>query len=164
MAETDNVEEEAPKKASKLPMIIGLILALAGGGGGFYAVYSGMILGAESLEEISQDIDELPVSDIPDISFVAVEPMVISVRGARGNEHLRFRAQLEVPSKYQSDVEKLLPRVVDVLNGYLRALKLRDLENASALIRLRGQMLRRVQIVTGQGRVNDLLIMEFVLN
>jgi flagellar FliL protein len=50
------------------------------------------------------------------------------------------------------------------LNGYLRALEAGDLEDRSALTRLRGQMLRRVKMVTGRGRVNDLLIMEFVLN
>jgi flagellar FliL protein len=33
-----------------------------------------------------------------------------------------------------------------------------------ALTRLRGQMLRRVQIVVGKDRVRDLLIMDFVLN
>ena len=49
-------------------------------------------------------------------------------------------------------------------DGYLRALQTSDVENPSALARLRAQMLRRVQIVTGQGRVNDLLIMEFVIN
>ena len=32
------------------------------------------------------------------------------------------------------------------------------------LVRLRAQMLRRVQMVTGEGRVRDLLITEFVLN
>jgi flagellar FliL protein len=31
-------------------------------------------------------------------------------------------------------------------------------------MRLRGQMLRRVQAVVGEGRVNDLLVMEFVLD
>lgn len=164
MAETENTEEDAPKKPSKLPMIIGLVLALAGGGGGFFAVYSGMLLGGESHEEAMEEAHDEPVDDMPDVVFVAVEPMVISVNGAHGREHLRFRAQLEVSPKHQSDVEQLLPRVVDVLNGYLRALKISDLEDSSALIRLRGQMLRRVQIVTGQGRVNDLLIMEFVLN
>ncbi len=53
---------------------------------------------------------------------------------------------------------------MDILNGYLRAVDVRDLEDPSALIRLRAQMLRRIQIVTGEGRVKDLLIMEFVLN
>ncbi len=57
-----------------------------------------------------------------------------------------------------------MPRVVDVLNGYLRALEIQDIESAAALTRLRAQMLRRVQIVAGPGRINDLLIMEFVLN
>jgi flagellar FliL protein len=57
-----------------------------------------------------------------------------------------------------------MPRIVDVTNTYLRALKLADLEDSQALIRLRAQLLRRMQVVTGEGRINDLLIMEFVLN
>jgi flagellar FliL protein len=32
------------------------------------------------------------------------------------------------------------------------------------MARLRAQMLRRIQVVTGEGRVRDLLITEFVLN
>ncbi|PIE12444.1 MAG: flagellar basal body protein FliL [Rhodobacterales bacterium] len=155
--------EETPKKKSKLPLILGVVLALAGGGGGFFAVYSGMLFGEESHEEEMAD-EEHPVSDMPDIAFVAVDPMVISLRDTGPGRHLRFRAQLEVPSKHQSDVETLLPRVVDVLNSYLRALELADIQDAAALVRLRAQMLRRVQIVTGSGRVNDLLIMEFVVN
>ncbi len=101
---------------------------------------------------------------LPDVAFVPVEPMVVSLSPASDNRHLRFRAQLEVPSQHAPDLELLMPRVVDVLNGYLRALEIRDIESAAALTRLRAQMLRRVQIVAGPGRVNDLLIMEFVLN
>ena len=56
------------------------------------------------------------------------------------------------------------PRVMDVLNSYLRAVEVSDLEDPSALISLRAQMLRRIQLVTGEGRVRDLLIMEFVLS
>jgi flagellar FliL protein len=51
-----------------------------------------------------------------------------------------------------------------VLNGYLRAVETSDLENPAALVRLKAQMLRRIQIVTGEGRVRDLLVSEFVLN
>jgi flagellar protein FliL len=57
-----------------------------------------------------------------------------------------------------------MPRIVDVLNGYLRAVEVREFEDPAALVRLRAQMLRRVQIVTGEGRVRDLLVTEFVLN
>ena len=58
----------------------------------------------------------------------------------------------------------LMPRILDVLNGYLRAVEVSQLDDPTALIRLRAQMLRRVQIVTGEGRVRDLLVTEFVLN
>ena len=163
MSEEPEIEEETPKKSSKLPLIIGLVLAIAGGGGGFYAVQSGMLFGSDS-PDMAEHEAEAPaeVSEMPDVAFVPVDPLVISLDG-NGN-HLRFRAQLEVRSAYTAEVEKLMPRVVDVLNNYLRALETEDLADSSSLTRLRAQMLRRVQIVTGGGRVNDLLIMEFVLN
>ena len=168
MAETESTTEQGehapPEKKSKLPLIVGVVLALAGGGGGFFTVYSGMLFGGESHVEEATPRDEETHADMPDIAFVAVDPMVISLRDDGGSQHLRFRAQLEGPSKHKGDVESLLPRVVDVLNSYLRALELSDIEDTAALVRLRAQMLRRVQIVTGTGRVNDLLIMEFVLN
>ena len=167
MSETEETENEEPKKSSKLPMIIGLVLAIAGGGGGFYAVYSGMLLGGESHDEMAHAEAEQEMEDapgLPEVAFLPVDQMVISLGSHSQNRHLRFRAQLEVPNKYESDVQTLMPRVVDVLNSYLRALQISDLEDPTMLTKLRAQMLRRVQIVTGQGRVSDLLIMEFVLN
>lgn len=163
MSDEETEAEETPKKKSKLPLIMGLVLALVGGGGSFFAVYSGMILGEESAEA-HEGPEEIPVEDLPDIAFVEVQPMTVSLLDNGRDRHLRFKAQLETPGQYQTDVEKLLPRIVDVLNSYLRAVELEDLKNASALVRLRAQMLRRVQLVAGEGRVNDLLIMEFVLN
>ncbi|WP_298677107.1 flagellar basal body-associated protein FliL [uncultured Lentibacter sp.] len=161
MADEEKPDEE-PKKKSKLPLILGVVLALAGGGGGFFAVYSGMIFGAPSQEEAKAQ-EEKP-EDLPDIAFVEIDPLTVSLIDNGRDRHLRFRAHLETPGEYQADVEKLLPRIVDVLNSYLRALELKDLKSPSALVRLRAQMLRRVQLVVGEGRVRDLLIMEFVLN
>ena len=65
---------------------------------------------------------------------------------------------------YEDEVTKLTPRVLDVLNSYLRAVDIAVLSDPPALIKLRAQMLRRIQLVTGEGRVRDLLILEFVLN
>lgn len=162
MATAEAEGEEAPKKKSKLPLIIGLVLMLALGGGAFYAVYSGLILAPPAPEPTHAP--EEPVPDaLPDIAYVPLDPMVISLSGG-SSAHLRFTAQLEVAAAYQKDVEHLKPRVMDVLNGYLRAIDMKDLEDPAALIRLRAQMLRRVQIVTGEGRVRDLLVIEFVMN
>jgi flagellar protein FliL len=71
---------------------------------------------------------------------------------------------LEVSGPHSAEVTLLKPRILDVLNSYLRAVEVAELEDPSALVRIRAQMLRRIQIVTGEGRVRDLLITEFVLN
>lgn len=174
MADKNAEEGGVPEKRSKTPLIIGMLLALVGAGSGFYAVYSGLILGGESQAGYAPEmgggahggsgVDHGLISAMPDIAYVPVEPLVISLGDGATGKHLRFRAQLEVVPEYRSDVEHLMPRVVDVLNSYLRALELDDLTDNAALMRLRAQMLRRLQVVTGEGRINDLLIMEFVLN
>jgi len=161
-AEAD-VEEAAPKKASKLPLLLGVVMALAGGGGGFYAVQSGLIGGAGT-DESAEATPKEELAPIEAVSFVALDPVVISLPKTGGRDHLRFAAQLEVPPAYVAEVESIKPRVVDVLNSYLRAVELAELEDPAALMRLRAQMLRRVQVVVGEDRVNDLLIMEFVLS
>jgi flagellar protein FliL len=159
LAEPATPPNEAPGKKSKLSLLIGIVLALAFGGGGFYATYSGMILGAGETRAA-----EAEVSDLPDIAFVPLEPLVISLGAVSENRHLRFTAQLEVDGPHAPEVTMLQPRILDVLNSYLRAVDFAELEDPSTLVRLRAQMLRRIQLVSGEGRVRDLLITEFVLN
>jgi len=168
MADEAEVDaEEVPKKKSKLPMILGLVLALVLGGGGFFAVYSGMILAPEAMAGTQEDAEQDPDMEmlpLPKIAFVPIPPLVINLGSGSSNRHLKFYAQIEVVPEAETEVTNLLPRITDVLNGYLRAVDIKDLEEPSALIMIRSQMLRRIQIVTGEGRVRDLLIMEFVLN
>lgn len=166
MAEEEELETE-PKKKSKLPMILGIVLMVVLGGGGFFAVYSGMLLAPEAPVDESElaMMEEEVLAPLPDIAFVAVDPLIVNMIDSSGEgRHLRFQAQIEVPSQYEQEVITLLPRIVDVMNGYLRAVDVSELENPSALIRLRAQILRRLQIVAGEGRVRDVLIMEFVVN
>ena len=164
MTATAEPADIPPAKKSKLPLLIGLILAIAGGGGGFFAVKSGAIGGTADQCAALHEEPQAPGEALPALAFVPLDPLVISLPGNGGRTHLRFSAQLEVAPDYLSEVEGVKPRITDVLNSYLRAVKIAELDDPTALIKLRGQMLRRVQIVTGEGRVRDLLIMEFVLN
>jgi flagellar FliL protein len=160
MATAEATAEEVPKKRSKKPLLIGLVLALLLGGGGFYAAFSGLILGAD---ESHAEEDHAP-GPLTGIAFVPLETMVVSLGADSGSEHLRFTAQLEVVDSAAADVTTLTPRILDVLNSYLRAIDTASIEDPHAMARLRAQMLRRIQVVTGDGRVRDLLITEFVLN
>lgn len=160
--EEEIVEDDEPKKKSKKPMLIGLILALVLGGGGFYAVQSGMILAPA--EEHAEEMNEVEESGpMQNIAFVPIQPLTVNL-GDKSNRFLRFHAQLEVNKPAEPDVTLLLPRIVDVLNSYLRAVGTDVLEDPTALVRMRAHMLRRIQVVTGSNQVRDLLIMEFVLN
>ena len=159
MAEAAVPQDAEPPKRSKLPLLVGVLAAVALGAAGFYATYSGIVLGASGHAS-----DTTGAGALPDIAFVEIAPLILSLGPAGASQHLRFAAQLEVASEHSADVTLLMPRILDVLNGYLRAVEVAELEDPAALTRLRAQMLRRVQIVTGEGRVRDLLVTEFVLN
>lgn len=168
MAIAEETGETTDRAApSRLPLVIGLVLALAGGGAGFYAAWAGLLPfggATHAAETAGAPAQAEPVMDFSDLVYVPIEPLVVSFADNGRTRHLRFRAELEVPTGEAQEVTRVMPRVVDVLNTYLRALRLTDLAESAALPRLRAQMLRRVQAVVGTARVNDLLVMEFVLN
>lgn len=160
MATAEATMEEPPRKRSKKPLLFGLVLALLLGGGGFYATFSGMILGTSTDHAVAEHVP----GPLKGIAFVPLETIVVSLGPDSGSNHLRFTAQLEVADTAAVDVTTLAPRILDVVNSYLRAIDTASIEDPHAMARLRAQMLRRIQVVTGEGRVRDLLITEFVLN
>ena len=155
---TDAAPPAEKPKSGKKALIFGALLALLGAGGGFYATFSGLILGAPAAVEAP----ELVVPAGPIGTFVRIEPITVNMHAAGVTRHLRFGAQLEVTPAHADEVARLMPRILDVLNTYLRAVDSHELEEPAALLRLRAQMLRRIQVVTGPGHVRDILITEFV--
>ena len=174
MAAADTPETDAPPRASRLPLVVGLVLALALAAGGFCATYFGLLplpgISGSGSPDAAQDAATAgdtagpsPPGRLDTPEFVAVEPLVVTLGPAADGRHLRFRAELEVAPGRAAAVTRVMPRILDVLNGYLRAVPVEELESPSALVRLRAQMLRRVQLVAGEGVVRDLLVTEFVL-
>lgn len=152
-------EEAKPARRGKTGLIAGLAGALVLGGGGFFAIYTGLV-----------DPAALTAAKAPahapalEVAFVPLDPIMISLPPGASARHLRFSGQLEVEPGLAAEVVTLMPRILDVLNTYLRAVDVRELEQPASIARLRAQMLRRIQVVTGEGRVRDLLITEFILN
>lgn len=176
MADVDPDAEAAPqKKGLLIPVIFGLILAIAGGAGGFWAVTSGPLgESAESAEYgdgdgYGSDPEEADANtyirpELEEVAFVPLAPMVITIGPGTVGRQLLFTAELEVAPDDAEEVTNLLPRVLDVLNSYLRVIDMQELNDPRALVRLRAQLLRRIQIVTGDVLVRDLLVTEFVVN
>lgn len=165
----DGQNDTAPGKRRRTGLLIGIALMLLGGGGGFYAVRAGLIPGAPpdpaGAEHAAPALPGAPTGrDGAEVVFLPVEPLVVSLAAPARGRHLRFRAELEVAAGHAKEVSHLMPRVVDVMNGYLRAVEPGELDSPGGLTALRAQLLRRVELVVGTGRVSDVLVMEFVLS
>ncbi len=135
------VDDAAPAKPRrKLGLILGVVGALALGGGGFYAVYAGYldrpassaVAGAVTAGAAATERRKGAPSVLGDVAFVPMEPIMVSLPPGASARHLRFAGQLEVAPEHAAEVAGLMPRVLDVLNTYLRAVEVRDLEEPRA--------------------------------
>lgn len=160
-----DVNADIPKGKLPKALIISIFMAIIAAAAGFFVTYREMIPFPQTYSsEGNSGHGTSQAEPQADVVFVELPPLLVPMGNLLSNQYLRFRAELEVTPEYQGEVVTLIPRIVDVLNGYLRALDREDLEKPAALILLRSNMLRRVQTVVGEGRVSSILIMEFVVN
>lgn len=166
MTATDTADietDQEQKKAGKLGVILIAFVALLGGGGGFYLSFSGVLSSVMASKDTEKAPSPKTNAKASKSTYLAMDPVIVSIRGSRNYKHLRFQSYLDTDEQHRAEVERLMPRITDVMNMYLNALEAGDFEDPIAMIKLRSQLLRRVQIVTGKTHVNDLLIKEFVL-
>jgi len=161
MADPARIDVDGGRAAAKgglAPLAAGLAALLLLGGGGFYATYSGLLAlpGGEDVPAARIEPMEMP-------RFVPIEQLTVTLGPEANARFLRLSAALEVDPGSEEDVKALMPRILDVMNTYLQALDESDVERSAAMSRMRSHLLRRIRIVTGEGRVRDLLVTEFIL-
>jgi flagellar FliL protein len=171
----DDTDDEPVRKGKSKLLLVACVLALVAGGGGFYAVYSGLLVlpfigGGEDKQDTvaaghgggTGNASQAPHPFEPG-AFIHLDPLIITLGPQSKSEHLKITLAIEVEPGREAEVEAVKPRVIDILNGFLRAVDEREFELPRSMERLRAQMLRRVKLVTPKGAVRDLLIQEFVL-
>ena len=177
MTDASISQDEETSKRGKKGVIVGVLGAVLLGSAAFFVTYTGIFPITNSDSGTSADSHGAPSDGShgapaqgshgeteSSVTFVALDTLVISLGKFASSRHLRFQAFLEVPASAAEEVKHLSPRILDVLNTYLRAISESELEEPASMNRLRAQMLRRVQVVVGEENVRDLLITEFVLN
>ncbi|QIE57943.1 flagellar basal body-associated FliL family protein [Pikeienuella piscinae] len=161
----DDAEGEAPKRGSRAPLLIGILLALLLGGGGFYAVFSGRVALPVFLVGVGGESHApgaaIPAGGAP--AFVPIGEMVIPLGPDATAKFLVIETSVETRPEDAAALAALRPRILDVFNTFLRAVEEADIEAPSASIRLRAQLLRRVRAVAAPIEARDLLITSFVL-
>ena len=176
MSAEDAAADESPEAAGepekkgmsgkKLVLFIILpILLLAGGGGGAY--FAGLLdplLGIEPVQEGEQEEEE-DVSDNEQAVFYDLPELLVNLNTkGRKTSFLKISVSLEL--KDPNDIpriEKVLPRVIDQFQVYLRELRADDLKGSTGIHRLREELLRRVNIAAKPAKILDVLFKEMLV-
>lgn len=99
------------------------------------------------------------------LSYVSIKDLVVNLRSPGAKKgFLKLSLELEVKDHTAKEtVEKLLPRIVDQFQVFLRELDFEDLKGAAGLERVRQELLSRASHVVEPIEINNLLFVELVV-
>jgi flagellar FliL protein len=119
--------------------------------------------GAEAAKDGEPKVDEHgnPI----EVAFLKIPDMIVNLNSDDGSaRYLRLSVQLELESEADRvAVEKVLPRVVDQFQTYLRELRVQDLRGSKGIYRLQLELLNRVNQAAAPVQVKDVLFQEILI-
>jgi flagellar protein FliL len=156
----------------KLLLIILPVLLL--GGGGAAAYFMGVFgdketHGAEEGghgEAAAEGDGHGDTAKAGDSVFFPLPDIVVNLNASGGRKSNFLKIKINLELQYQAQVavvEKMLPRIVDNLQIYLRELRIEDIQGSEGLYRLREELLHRVNAAANPARVNDVLFAEMLM-
>ncbi len=175
----ENFEEKGGKK--KLIIIVVILLFLLGGAGaGLY--FSGFldkmlkkdapVEGEHEAPPAEEGHGEAPAegghgekAGATGVQFLKIPDMTVNLNSEDGTpRYLRLAVQLEFKNAADmAAVEKVLPRVVDQFQTYLREIRVRDLRGSAGIYRLQMELLARVNQAAYPVEVQDVLFQEILI-
>ncbi|MCJ9430342.1 flagellar basal body-associated FliL family protein [Kordiimonas marina] len=105
-----------------------------------------------------------PVEELKTL-FVDVPDQLYNLNtGGEGKSFLRVKVKLEVDREsYKEELKVKMPRILDEFNVYMRELRPEDLDGAAGIIRLKEELLMRINQAVAPTRVKDVLFQEFLV-
>ena len=155
-------EEEAPRKKLSGKVIV-LFIALPA------LVAIGAIVGGIMMFTGGDADDEAAVTAAKEVSpppvFYDMPEFLVNISTSNGpTRYLKMRVSLEVPNaEMLAQIETLMPRVVDGFQVYLRELRPEDLDGSAAIVRMKEELLRRLNLAVEPHEVRDVLFKEVVV-
>lgn len=97
-------------------------------------------------------------------AFLKVPDLIVNLNGDGASRYLRLSIQLEMANEADMKaVEKVLPRVIDQFQTYLRELRIQDLRGSKGIYRLQMELLSRVNAAAAPTEVKDVLFQEILI-
>ena len=152
----------APAGRKKKPVLAAaavLVVLAAGAGGAGYSL--GLFSGSEQVAAPAAAPEQERQRPVV---FYDLPEMTVNLASEGRAAYLRVRIALEVADKSViSQIEPYLPRILDAFQIYLRELRPSDLEGSSGLVRLKEELLRRINTAVHPARVDGVLFKEILV-
>jgi len=138
--------------------IIPMSVLLGGIGAGVYFVFL-----KPAPEKVAKA--DVPPLTPPQIAFSDVPDILVNIQSSDGTPaYLKLSVSLEM----DNDLEKagmtaLMPRLVDQFQSYLRELRVDDLKGSEGVLRLKEELLRRVNAASAPYHVRDVLLKQMIV-
>jgi flagellar FliL protein len=156
LAGTDGSAAVPKRKISLKLMIIaaGALVVLGGGGTTAYFMFGG-----------AKEAKEPVVAAKPAVFLDVPEVLVnLSNSGGERTQYLKAKIVLELAdAALTSQIQTVMPRVMDAFQTYLRELRPTDLDGSAGLYRLKEELTRRVNTAISPARINAVLFKEIVV-
>ena len=161
-----------PLTILKLPMkqkliaIPALLAVLLGIGGGVYFL---MLPGGEKTaeEEAATENVQTAAARLPaaEATFFDIPDIIVNIQTADSTPaYLKLSVALELDKgEVNMTVEPVLPRIIDQFQTYLRELRVEDIKGSAGVMRLKEELLRRVNLAVAPTPVRDVLLKEMIV-
>ena len=166
-AEAENPKGKLAGLLGNKKLLIGAaaVVLLAGGGGGYFFMKGK----AKHEEAAAGDAARTAGQSGPKKPSAFVELPEMTVNLAPGGQQdrqqfLRMKIALEVgEQKVVTEIQPMLPRVLDTFQVFMRELRPQDLEGSAGLYRLKEEMTRRVNVAVYPAKVDAILFKELMV-
>jgi flagellar FliL protein len=140
-----------------------LVLVLAGASAGIYFLLGSSAkeagAGTESVRTAAANLPPAQAAffDVPDI--------IVNIQTTDATPaFLKLTVSLELEkAEAKAAIEPVMPRVVDQFQTYLRELRVEDVRGSAGVMRLKEELLRRVNLAVAPTPVRDVLLKEMIV-
>ncbi|MTJ82617.1 MAG: flagellar basal body protein FliL [Telmatospirillum sp.] len=162
-ASSSGQEGGSKKKRLILILVVVAILAVVGVAAGLY--FSGLLDPLLHSSKTERHAEEEKPKEVHAAVFYDLPEILVNLNSAgRKQNFLKIRISLELDSPLDvSKVEAVMPRIIDNFQVYLRELRIEDLQGSAGMLRLREELLTRVNNAVKPAKVNDVLFKEMLV-
>jgi flagellar FliL protein len=113
-------------------------------------------------ENVKTETDKLPAAQA---AFFDIPDIIVNIQTPDSTPaYLKLSVSLELEKQEaKATVEPVLPRIIDQFQTYLRELRVEDIRGSAGVMRLKEELLRRVNLAVAPTPVHDVLLKEMIV-